>query len=291
MRTRRRTAPCPLASALAPPGGAGRAPCSCAAAWAQNAIQSITSSQQAGTEVVRIELSEPLAAVPAASRCRRRRASRSTCPAWATPWAATWSRSTRATCARWRGPGRRAHAAGAQPEAGLGLPRPAAGQGAAAGARQRRARRWPRPPPPPPRAASDRRQFAPAQNTEAQALRDIDFRRGRTAPAASSSNLPSTQVGVDIRQQGQSLVVEFLRSHAARAAAPPPGRDRLRHPGAAPSPPSRAATACAWSSSPRRLGAQRLPERQPVRAGSAAGEGRPEQADAGPGLPGREAVA
>ena len=34
------------------------------ASWAQNAIQSITSSQQAGTEVVRIELREPLAAVP-----------------------------------------------------------------------------------------------------------------------------------------------------------------------------------------------------------------------------------
>ena len=34
-------------------------------AWAQNAIQAITSSQQAGTEVVRIELSQPLAAPPA----------------------------------------------------------------------------------------------------------------------------------------------------------------------------------------------------------------------------------
>ena len=34
------------------------------AARAQNAIQSITSSQQAGTEVVRIELSEALATVP-----------------------------------------------------------------------------------------------------------------------------------------------------------------------------------------------------------------------------------
>jgi hypothetical protein len=51
------------------------------AAWAQNAIQSITSTQQAGTEVVRIELSEPLAACRRASRSRRRRASRSTCPA------------------------------------------------------------------------------------------------------------------------------------------------------------------------------------------------------------------
>ena len=33
-------------------------------AWAQNAIQSINSTQQAGVEVVRVELSEPLAAVP-----------------------------------------------------------------------------------------------------------------------------------------------------------------------------------------------------------------------------------
>jgi len=34
------------------------------AAWAENAIQGITSTQQAGAEVVRIELSEPLAALP-----------------------------------------------------------------------------------------------------------------------------------------------------------------------------------------------------------------------------------
>ena len=37
---------------------------SSASAWAENTIQSITSSQQAGAEVVRIELSEPLAALP-----------------------------------------------------------------------------------------------------------------------------------------------------------------------------------------------------------------------------------
>jgi type IV pilus assembly protein PilQ len=35
------------------------------AGWAQNAIQSINSTQQGTAEVVRIELSEPLAAVPA----------------------------------------------------------------------------------------------------------------------------------------------------------------------------------------------------------------------------------
>ena len=33
--------------------------------WAQNTIQAITSSQQGGSEVVRIELSEPLSAAPA----------------------------------------------------------------------------------------------------------------------------------------------------------------------------------------------------------------------------------
>ena len=36
----------------------------CASALAQNAIQSIDSSQQAGSDVIRIELSEPLAVVP-----------------------------------------------------------------------------------------------------------------------------------------------------------------------------------------------------------------------------------
>ena len=34
-------------------------------AWADPSIQSINSSQQAGSEVIRIELSEPLAALPA----------------------------------------------------------------------------------------------------------------------------------------------------------------------------------------------------------------------------------
>ena len=35
------------------------------AVWAAPAIQSVTSTQQAGTEVVRIEFNEPLATVPA----------------------------------------------------------------------------------------------------------------------------------------------------------------------------------------------------------------------------------
>ncbi len=54
--------------------------------------------------------------------------------------------------------------------------------------------------------------FATAQNRDQLPLRDIDFRRGADGAGRIIVALASTQVGVDIRQQGQSLVVEFLRS-------------------------------------------------------------------------------
>jgi type IV pilus assembly protein PilQ len=60
--------------------------------------------------------------------------------------------------------------------------------------------------------SSESVQFAQPQNREALALRDIDFRRGPDGAGRVVVSLASTQVGVDIRQQGQSLVVEFLRS-------------------------------------------------------------------------------
>ena len=176
-------------------------------AWAQNAIQSITSTQQAGTEVVRIELKEPLAAVPRglfdpdASAHRDR-------PAWrvATNWAA------------------------AAVEINQGNLRSVAV--AQAGERTRLVLSLKQPPRPSRPSSTARRccwcstpsatvavakpgepvQFAPPQNTEPQSLRDIDFRRGPDGAGRVIVTLPSTQVGVDIRQQGQSLVVEFLRS-------------------------------------------------------------------------------
>jgi len=54
--------------------------------------------------------------------------------------------------------------------------------------------------------------FAAPQNRDQLPLRDIDFRRGPDGSGRVVVSLASTQVGVDIRQQGQSLVVEFLRS-------------------------------------------------------------------------------
>ncbi|MEY2874242.1 MAG: hypothetical protein RLZZ373_1613 [Pseudomonadota bacterium] len=57
--------------------------------------------------------------------------------------------------------------------------------------------------------------FADPQNTQPERLRDIDFRRGKDGAGRVVVDLPSSQVGVDIRQQGQNLIVEFLRSSAS----------------------------------------------------------------------------
>ena len=54
--------------------------------------------------------------------------------------------------------------------------------------------------------------FAESLNRNPVALKDIDFRRGADGAGRVIVELPNNQVGVDIRQQGQSLVVEFLRS-------------------------------------------------------------------------------
>ena len=55
-------------------------------------------------------------------------------------------------------------------------------------------------------------QFAPAQNAQPLALRGLDFQRGPDGAGRVVVDLPNNQVGVDIRQQGQELVVDFLRS-------------------------------------------------------------------------------
>lgn len=55
-------------------------------------------------------------------------------------------------------------------------------------------------------------QFSPSQNTTAQALKDIDFQRGSNGAGRVIVGLPNPQVGVDIQQQGQFLVVEVLKS-------------------------------------------------------------------------------
>lgn len=54
--------------------------------------------------------------------------------------------------------------------------------------------------------------FAENRNRDASPLKDLDFRRGIEGSGRVVVALPNNQVGVDIRQQGQTLVVEFLKS-------------------------------------------------------------------------------
>jgi type IV pilus assembly protein PilQ len=54
--------------------------------------------------------------------------------------------------------------------------------------------------------------FSPNQNRDTLPLKDLDFRRGPDGTGRVIVALPNNQVGVDIRQQGQTLVVEFMKS-------------------------------------------------------------------------------
>ena len=176
-------------------------------AWAQNAIQSITSSQQAGTEVVRIEMSQPLAAVPTGfsvqappriaidlpgvSNAMGRSSVEINQGNLRSVAVAQAGDRTRLVLNLKQASGYRAQIQGKTLLLVLDVSGPAVASTE------------------PPASSTT---FAPAQNTDTQSLRDIDFRRGSDGAGRVVVSLPSTQVGVDIRQQGQTLVVEFLRS-------------------------------------------------------------------------------
>jgi type IV pilus assembly protein PilQ len=54
--------------------------------------------------------------------------------------------------------------------------------------------------------------FAESRARDTAPLKDLDFRRGEEGSGRVVVSLPNNQVGVDIRQQGQTLVVEFMKS-------------------------------------------------------------------------------
>jgi len=174
-------------------------------AWAQNAIQSITSSQQAGSEVVRVELKQPLESLPKGFAVQ-------TPPRIAIDLPGVGNELGSNSVEINQGNLRSVNVAqagdrtrlvlnlktGANYQAKLDgkalvLVLDAVGPVATA-------------------QANEPVHFAPPQNTEAMPLQDIDFRRGTDGAGRIIVTLPSTQTGVDIRQQGKSLVVEFLRS-------------------------------------------------------------------------------
>ncbi len=177
-------------------------------AFAQNAIQSINSTQQAGSEVVRIELSEPLASAPSGFTVQ-------TPPRIALDLPNVGNAMGRSNIEINQGNLRSATVAqaGDRTRLVLNLKQPSnyrtqiqgkvllvvmdnsASPNAATGA--------------PP---TEPVHFAESLNQSQLALKGVDFRRGQDGSGRVVVDLPNNQVGVDIKQQGQSLVVEFLRS-------------------------------------------------------------------------------
>jgi type IV pilus assembly protein PilQ len=177
-------------------------------ARAENLIQSINSSQQAGAEVVRIELSEPLPAVPNGFAIQAP-------PRVAIDLPGVGNGLGRPTVDINQGNLRSVSIAqaGERTRLVLNLKQPAnyraqvqgnvliivlesSGPAVAAG----------------PTPGGEPVHFAAPLNSESQAIKDIDFRRGADGAGRVIVNLASNQIGVDLRQQGQTLVVEFLRS-------------------------------------------------------------------------------
>ncbi|MEO5660493.1 MAG: AMIN domain-containing protein, partial [Polaromonas sp.] len=54
--------------------------------------------------------------------------------------------------------------------------------------------------------------FAESRNRDTLPLKDVDFRRGPDNSGRIVVTLPNNEVGVDIRQQGKTVVVEFLKT-------------------------------------------------------------------------------
>lgn len=178
--------------------------------WAQNAIRAINSMQQAGAEVVRIELSQPLTELPRGFTVQ-------TPPRIAIDLPGISNGLGRNLVEINQGNLRSANVAqaGERTRLVLNLRQPSGYRAELQenalvivldAAPAMAASTAPTP------AANEPTHFAQSLNAAPQTLQDIDFRRGSDGAGRVIVNLPSNQVGVDIQQQGQNLVVEFLRS-------------------------------------------------------------------------------
>ncbi|MBN8486747.1 MAG: type IV pilus secretin PilQ [Burkholderiales bacterium] len=177
-------------------------------ACAENLVRSITASQQGGSDVVRVELTEPLAGNPGGFVIQAP-------PRVAIDLPGVGNGLGRSTVEVAQGNVRSVSVASAGERTRLVLNLKQAANyrtqvqgntllvlldGAAAPAADSAG------------GAAAQPLFAASQNQEQLAIRDIDFRRGPDGAGRLVVSLANTQVGVDLRQQGQNLVVEFLRS-------------------------------------------------------------------------------
>ena len=174
--------------------------------WAQNMIRGIQTSQQAGVEVLRIELSEPLKELPKGFTIQ-------TPPRIAIDLPGVGNAVGRSSLEINQGNVRSAAIAQAGERTRLVLNlRQASGYRAEL---QGNALLIVLEPPATAAQASVGNEpvhFAPSQNNEIAPLREVDFRRGTDGAGRVIVGLPNNQVGVDIQQQGRTLVIEFLKS-------------------------------------------------------------------------------
>ena len=122
----------------------------------------------------------------------------------------------------------------------------------------------------------------PRPGDVAHALRDVDFRRGKNGEGRIVVDLSDNATGIDIRQQGKTLIVDFIKTYAAAQSRAPARRRRISA--------RRSSTVDTFSAGRQRadghraegpVGALGLPDRQPLHPRGQAGPGRSEQADAG----------
>ena len=174
-------------------------------AQAQNAIQSLTASVQGGVEVLRIDTAEPLTSVPAGFAIQS--------PARiALDFPGVINAIGRNAIELNHGNVRSANVVqvGDRTRVVINLKNPSAYQAKIDG--KSLVVLLERPESGAPAPTSAKAVFAESQNRDVVPLKDIDFRRGVGNSGRIVVDLANNQVGVDIRQQGQDLVVEFLKT-------------------------------------------------------------------------------
>src|SRR5664280_1863945 len=176
-------------------------------AFADNSIQAINSSQQAGSEVIRIELSEPLTSLPAGCTVQAP-------PRIAIDLPGVTNALGKSTVDINQGNLRSVSVAqsGERTRLVLNLKQPAGYRAQIDGKVLIVTLENGVPATLASSTGSQPTRFAESLNRNQLPLRDIDFRRGADGAGRVIVELPNNQVGVDIHQQGNSLVVEFLRS-------------------------------------------------------------------------------
>jgi type IV pilus assembly protein PilQ len=176
-----------------------------AAAQAQNSIQSVTGSVQGGSEIIRIDLAEPLTAIPNGFTIQS--------PARiALDFPGVSNAMGRTAVDMNVGNLRSANVvqAGDRTRVVLNLKAPSTYKADIQGKSlvitldpSSSASASP---------AAPAQVFAESRNRDVLPLKDVDFRRGTDSAGRIVVGLSNNEVGVDIRQQGQTLVVEFLKT-------------------------------------------------------------------------------